>query len=204
MKHTGLRKHLFGLLGLQLLAGAVTSTSAATVDYKKLADGAQLSVDGGTLRIQFWSPEIVRVTYAPTTELPELKSLSVVATPVSLRLTEQQNAQAFTLASQKIKVRIDRQSGAVIFLDAADHVLLQEAAKGRQIEPATVAGASVTSATQSFIVAPDEGIYGLGQHQQGAWNYQASGTFKVQLAQSNTNVGIPVMSSSKGYVLALG
>ena len=64
-----------------------------------------------------------------------------------------------------------------------------------------MAGASVTSAEQAFDLSPDEGIYGLGQHQEGAWNYVAPGSFKVQLAQSNTNVGVPVMTSSKGYVL---
>ncbi len=38
-----------------------------------------------------------------------------------------------------MKVKIDKQTGAVSFLDPAGHVLLQEAAQGRKIEPATVA-----------------------------------------------------------------
>lgn len=199
--HIHKRKYLLGLLCIPFGVGLVIPTWAAVVHYKKLGGGAQLGVDGGTLRIQFWSPEIVRVTYASSTELPELKSLSVVATPQGVRLTEQESDQAFTLASQKIKVRIDRQSGAITFLDAANHVLLREATQGRQILPAMVANASVTSATQTFDLAPDEGIYGLGQHQQGAWNYEAGDSFKVRLAQANTEVGIPVMTSSKGYVL---
>jgi alpha-D-xyloside xylohydrolase len=201
VKHTQIRKYFVCVLFIQLLAGAVTSACGAAIGYKKLDDGAELSVDGGTLRIYFWSPEIVRVTYAPGVNLPELKSLSVVATPQSVRLTQQESGESYSLASQKIKVRIDRQTGAVTFLDAANRVLLKEATQGRQIEPATVAGASLSSATQSFDLGPDEGIYGLGQHQQGAWNYDASGSFKVRLAQSNTDVGIPVMTSSKGYVM---
>jgi alpha-D-xyloside xylohydrolase len=48
-------------------------------------------------------------------------------------------------------------------------------------------------------LAPDEGIYGLGQHQRGTWNYRTGGN--VRLAQSNTEVAIPVMTSSKGYML---
>ena len=188
-----------------LLAGALVGAGAplrAEVSgYKAQADGALVTVDGGTLRIQFWSPEIVRVTYAPSAELPELKSLSVIGAPELVRLARKEDKEAFTLASQKIKVSIDRQTGAVTLLDTAGHVLLEEAAKGRQVEAATVAGAAVTSAGQSFDLAPDEGIYGLGQHQQGAWNYEAKGSFKVTLAQSNTEVGIPVMTSSKGYVL---
>lgn len=201
MKLTRMQKPLSVALSIGILAATAAPLCAAPSQYKKLADGAQLSVDGGTLRVQFWTPEIVRVTYAPGTEIPELKSLSVVATPATTRLTQQESGQAFTLASGKIKVRIDKQTGVVTLLDPANHVLLQEAKQGREIQPATVAGAAVTSADQTFDLAPDEGIYGLGQHQQGAWNYDATGSFKVRLAQSNTEVGVPVMTSSKGYVL---
>ena len=80
-------------------------------------------------------------------------------------------------------------------------MLLQEAAQGRRIEPARVAGDAVTSCAQSFELTPNEGIYGLGQHQHGAWNYVSNGSFNVRLAQANTDVGIPVMTSSKGYML---
>lgn len=179
----------------------LASASAATANYKSTPEGAQLTVESGTLRIQFWSPEIVRVTYAPDTSLPELKSLSVVAKPVAVKVTHQETAKALILASSKIKVSIDKQTHAVTFLDSANHVLLQEIANGRAIAPTTIEGASVTSAAQAFKLASDEGIYGLGQHQQGLWNYEATGSFNQKLAQSNTNVGIPVMTSSKGYML---
>ena len=102
MKHTQIRKYFVCVLFIQLLAGAVTSACGAAIGYKKLDDGAELSVDGGTLRIYFWSPEIVRVTYAPGVNLPELKSLSVVATPQSVRLTQQESGESYSLASQKI------------------------------------------------------------------------------------------------------
>lgn len=110
-----------------------------------------------------------------------------------------ENGQAFTLSSPSVKVRIEKQTGAVSFLDATGHVLLREAADGRKFQPATIAGASVTSCAQSFETAPDEGIYGLGQHQRGAWNYNSGGS--VRLAQANMDVGVPVITSSKGYML---
>ena len=96
-------------------------------------------------------------------------------------MTQQHGSQTFTLASQKIKVNVDRQTGAVTFLNSSNQVLLQEAAHGRSIAPTTVAGAAVTSAAQSFHLASDEGIYGLGQHQEGAWNYEASGSFNAMV-----------------------
>jgi alpha-D-xyloside xylohydrolase len=177
------------------------SVSAAVTASKELPDGGQFTVDGGTLRIQFWSPEIVRVTFATSNEIPALKSLSVVASPTAVKLTRQQNDQTFTLATPRLKVRIDKQTGAVSFLDAAGQVLLREADQGRKIAPATVAGAAVTSCAQSFETALEEGIYGLGQHQQGTWNYSAGKGGNVKLAQGNTDVGVPVITSSKGYML---
>jgi alpha-D-xyloside xylohydrolase len=201
MKQSIMKIRLSYTLIIGILAVSLSSAWAAVTASKELPDGAQYTVDGGTLRIQFWSPEIVRVTYAATNELSALKSLSVVASPATVRFKQQQDDQAFTLATSDIKVKIDKQTGAVTFLDPADHVLLRETAQGRKIEPDRVAGAAVTSCAQSFDLSPDEGIYGLGQHQSGAWNYVSDGSFRVRLAQANTDVGIPVMTSSKGYVL---
>jgi len=98
-------------------------------------------------------------------------------------------------------VRINKETGAVSFLSPAEGLLLQERADGRKIEPATISGTPVTSCTESFDLAPDEGVYGLGQHQRGIWNYASGSGHSVRLAQANTDVGIPVVTSSKGYVL---
>ena len=128
-----MKKRLSFNLIIGVLAVSLASAGAAVTASKKLPDGAQFTVDGGTLRIQFWSQEIVRVTYAGAAELPALKSLSVVASPAAVHWTRQENDQAFTLATPRMKVRIDKQTGAVSFLDPAGHFLLREAAQGRRI-----------------------------------------------------------------------
>jgi alpha-D-xyloside xylohydrolase len=195
-------KELFcSTLLVSVLAISPAPARAAVTTSKKMSDDTQFNVDGGTLRVQFWADDIVRVTYAATNQLPETKSLSVVAGPVIVRLKREENERAFTLVAPRMKVKIDKQSGAVSFLNLADHVLLQESAEGRKIAPVTVAGAAVTSCAQSFETAADEALYGLGQHQKGAWNYSAGGGGSVRLAQANTDVGIPVITSSKGYML---
>jgi alpha-D-xyloside xylohydrolase len=194
-----MKKHLSFALVIGVLAVTAVPARAVVVTSNELPAGAQYAIDGGTLRVQFWSPEIARITFTTGTNLPILESLSVIAKPETVALTREKDDQAFTLASSDIKVKIDRQTGAVTFLDPAGHVLLQETAQGREIKPHTVAGDAVTSCTQSFELSPDEGIYGLGQHQHDVWNYLTDGP--VRLAQANTDVGIPVMTSSKGYML---
>ena len=193
-----MRKRLSFAVIISVLALPIASARAAVTESKELPSGEQFTVDGGTLRIQFWSDDIVRATYA-TGEIPKLESLAVVGSPVSVRLSRKQDAKSFTLVGPHLKVKVDKQTGAVSFLDAADHLLLQESAEGRKIAPATIAGTAVTSCAQSFALPADEGIYGLGQHQKGAWNYSSGGP--VRLAQANTDVGIPVITSSKGYML---
>ena len=193
-------KNAFAAFALAMMATCLGSASGAVTESTVSPDGVFYHVDGGTLRIQFWSPEIVRVTYTAGSELPTLNSLSVVAPPASVHWKRQENDQAFTLVAPRMKVRIDKLTGAVSFLDLADQPLLREAAQGRKIEPATQKGIEGTSCALSFELSPEEGIYGLGQHQRGAWNYGA-GEFDVRLAQANTDVGIPVMTSSKGYML---
>ena len=63
-----LRKYLLHALIVGILAATIVPARAVVTASKKLSNGAQYSVDGGTLRLQVWTPEIVRVTYAATNE----------------------------------------------------------------------------------------------------------------------------------------
>jgi alpha-D-xyloside xylohydrolase len=197
-------KRYFGAIAITLTA-CLPSAMGAVTGVREQPDGILVSVDGGTLRVQVWSDSVAHVTYAAAPELPTTKSLSVVGAPSMVKWTSQQDDQAVTLVAPRMKVRVDKQTGAVSFLDTSDHVLLQEAAKGRKIEPATQRGVTGTSCAQTFEVPASEGIYGLGQHQQGFFNYRSGGAqgtgVSVRLAQSNMEVGVPVITSSKGYVL---
>ena len=118
-----MRKNLSFTAIIGTLAIFMVSADAAITASEKLSDGAQYAVDGGTLRIQFWSPEIVRVTCAATNQLPGTESLSVVAKPEKAVLTRQENDQAFTLATSDLKVKINKQTGAVSFFYSAGHVI---------------------------------------------------------------------------------
>jgi alpha-D-xyloside xylohydrolase len=199
-----MRQRLSFALIVGFLAMTLAPAWAAITVSKKLPDGDQFAVDGGTLRVQFWSDYIVRITFAAT-EIPMLKSLSVVGKPATVRFTRQETDLAFMLVAPHMKVKVDKQTGAVSFLDLADNVLLQESAHGRIIAPATQRSVSGDSCEQAFELSPDEGIYGLGQHQHGVWNYLSGGPqgtgVTIRLAQANTDVGIPVITSSKGYIL---
>ena len=112
---------IIGALGRSL----VSAMAAVTVE-KDLPGAAQFAIDGGRLRIPFCWENIVRVTYPGTPALPEIKPLSVVGTPGSLLLKQGEDDKVFTLESPGLKVRIDRLTGAVGFLNHEGQVLLGE------------------------------------------------------------------------------
>jgi alpha-D-xyloside xylohydrolase len=176
-------------------AGAADAISS----FQKDATGVTLQMNPGVLRLEVFAPGIIRVTSATSNSLPDLTSLSVVAKPEHDKWKVSDSQGDVMVRTSELEAHVNRATGAVSFRDPAGDVLLAEAPDSRQMEPAKVAGADVTSCALTFAMAPDEGVYGLGQHQRGVWNYLTSGT--VRLAQANTDVGVPVISSSKGYML---
>src|SRR5512136_284336 len=103
-----MKTRLFAALGIGALAMSLLPARAQVSKSKELPDGAQFRVDGGTLRVQFWADNIVRVTFAASNEIPALRSLSVVASPAAVNLTRQEDDQVFALAAPRLKVQIDK------------------------------------------------------------------------------------------------
>jgi len=163
---------------------------------QKRSDGVALTMQSGTMRLQVWSDRVIRVTYAPTAELPVNKSLSVVGKPGKSKWKLRENPEAVTLETPALRARVDLKTGAVSFYDLNDKPILQEAEGGREFALSPVKEVGGTSVRQSFVLAPDERVYGLGQHQSGVWNYRGT---TVHLQQRNMEVGLPVLVSSKGY-----
>jgi len=67
----------------------------------------------------------------------------------------------------------------------------------RSLRPVEVNGEQTFHAEVSFgMYGSHEGLYGLGQHQAGVWNYRGE---TVDLSQENTNIAIPLLISTNGY-----
>jgi alpha-D-xyloside xylohydrolase len=114
--------------------------------------------------------------------------------PVQGRLWSPVNA---ILDTGTIKVAISLDWGNLEFQDEQGHPLLQEFQDSpRRYVPTVVNGESLYSVRDQFYPAVQEGIYGLGQHQNGVFNYRGT---VLELAQANTDVTIPLMLSTNGY-----
>lgn len=160
------------------------------------ANGVTLHLPSARLRAQVWSDSVVRITYSHGDSIPELHSFSVISKPASAKWSYTSDTEQLTLRTAALVVKIDRKSGTVSFCDATGRAILDEARDGHAFAPPTTQAVTSNSIKQSFVLDPAEGIYGLGQHQQGFWNYRGH---TVHLQQQNMEVGLPVLLSSKGY-----
>jgi alpha-D-xyloside xylohydrolase len=160
---------------------------------RKNPDGIVMITPSGTLRLQVWSDRIIRVTFAPGTALPTNQSLSVIGNPAKTKWTLHQTPDDVTVETKTIRARANRQTGVVSFYDGNGQIILRE--KSRNVAVTDVSG-DKARVQQTFDSPLDEHIYGLGQHQKGAWNYRGS---IVRLLQENMEVAVPVLVSTKGY-----
>ncbi len=185
------------LLGL-ITARAAFPATPVEITAQKQPDGVVFRWAGGILRLQVWTDHVIRVTYAPGTALPDTKSLCVIAQPAPVKWRFSETPGSFSLATGDLEARVDRQSGAVSFFDAAGKPYLAETPGGRSFAPTTVKNLAAQQAEQDFVLPADEEIFGLGQQAGGPWNYRAH---TVQLLQSNRNIALPVLVSNRGYGL---
>ena len=155
------------------------------------------TVDGLT-RLEILGDRTIRVIHTPSDQLPQRQSQAVIATPGKTDWQLKDSGAFLQMSTPVLTVQVDKVTGRVQFMDHSGKIFLAEAEDGTSLEPATVGVAETLHVSQQFKRDPKEALYGLGQHQQGYMNYTGK---SVHLQQENREVAVPVLLSSKGYVL---
>src|SRR5690606_1586789 len=93
-------------------------------------------------------------------------------------------------------VKVSLKNGGVSFFDVNGKKILKELSNGRNFNRNMYDGEPAYAVKQYFVSQPNEAYYGLGQHQQGMVNYKGR---QVELLQTNTEVAVPFLYSSKNY-----
>jgi alpha-D-xyloside xylohydrolase len=183
----------------------VNASPPAVVSWQRQADGVTFQLQAGTLRVQVWTPRVIRIVYVPSGGAAKHRSVSVISSPQRVPWRLLINPRYVALSTGVTGVQVDRATSAVHFVDASGATILTETAGGRELNPVSLAGSSMPAAyrsRQSFELPSDEDIYGLGQHRlptsQGNMGYRGS---SVTLEQANREVAIPFLTSSRGYGL---
>src|SRR3972149_10483375 len=171
---------------------------------ERLSDGVlfeikkQKETDAQMIKVQVLSEEIIHVIASPEKTFSSRRSLMVEKTnwePNDWFM--QENDNYVEISTSKIKVRVNKDNGAITFFDSEGKIILQEKADdGKIITPAKVMGEETYHIQQLFKSPEDEAFYGLGQHQNDLMNYKGH---DVDLWQLNIVAAIPFLVSSKNY-----
>ena len=188
----------FALILAPFAAKAQWNPPNPVVNFEKLANGVEIHQKAGVLRLEVDAPDVLHVTYSPLGGSPETRASDHVVIKQdwpAATFDVTSDDKAITLSTQKLKVVIERESGAIHYIGAGGKQLTTDGY--RSLEAAEVNGEKTFHAEVFFpIYGSHEGFYGLGQHQAGVWNYRGE---KIPLEQENTEIAIPLLVSSNGY-----
>ena len=192
------------------------NTPNPVMSFEKKTDGLEVRQKDGVLRLEVKAEDLIHVTYSPLDfQGPERASDWVVVKKdwPAAAFDVSENGRAITLATAKLRVVIERESGAVHYIAPEGATAAGATGPGskggalrgkllttdgyRSLRPVEVNGEQTFHAEVVFpIYGSHEGLYGLGQHQAGVWNYRGE---TVDLSQENTNIAIPLLISTNGY-----
>ena len=182
------------LCSTTLLALAVLLPAAEPAVTRE-GRGVTLRTADGWVRVQADAERRFHVTAGPGAPQAERASYVVITPPEAVPVTVGTEGPTLTVATATLTARIDRATGAVTFVDPQGAVVLAE--QSRRFAPSTAKGANgLLQIEQTFATQQDEGLYGLGQQQDGHWDWRG---LPVELTQHNTVIAVPMLVSSRGY-----
>ncbi len=179
--------------------GSITCATPAPTGtgYTVEKNGVTFTVGSGKMKVQVCADDTIRVQYGSTSTLPTKASLSIsnaFEPPPAFCVTEA--AGALTITTSRLKVKVNQSTGLVSYFDLDDKAIVAETKKSSTA--ATVQGTSTFKIDTAFTSTADEGIFGLGQRQDGNMNMKGKTS---RLYNDNSWIHISVMVSSKGYGL---
>ena len=187
-----------------LLSFLVHQSVVAGIPYQRTEKGVIVYADsvltgiGGAVKLELLSDKIVRVVSVPARQFSADQSLITVAQEQSFRDWQlEENETQLIIKTRSLKVVVEAGTGAVSFYDPAGALLVTEKkAGGRTFERVVHEGQASWKLTQHFQGQSGEAWYGLGQHQDGVYNYRGR---QVYFFQNNTEVAIPFLVSTNQY-----
>lgn len=166
----------------------------------RLPDGLDLITDDGLLRIQVMSERILHVLYTLQAGFSQAKSLMVIGRPQPYPAWKlQETGEMLVLSTPRLALEINMNTGAFTWKDWQANRLLREPQRGGKfLQEIDLGDRKAVSTRLDLVFSAGEAVYGLGQHEEGVYNYR--GHSQV-LYQHNLKVAMPVLVSTRGYAL---
>ena len=168
-------------------------------EFQKTTSGIKTTISGKQtdIEIQWFGPNTLRVLKTPQGKSVKKESLSVIAQPQNsgIKITTPGNG-CIVMKSQTLTVILNPQTGIITYAKPNGDALLIEQENVKAFTPVNDAGRSTYSVYQVFTTSKEEGLYGLGQLQNGQMMQRG---MTKHLVQGNVEDVSPFFQSTKGY-----
>lgn len=164
--------------------------------FEKGERGINFTSQGMDIRVEFFTPDVVRVYKTLQAEAYENKSLVVDVQKEPVKIDIVQNKNFVTLASSDLKVKVNLTTAGIEFFKKNGEKLLLDKDYGTRFTKIDDAGKPSYNVRTEFLLDEYEPIYGLGQIQDNVLNRRNS---KHHLQNENMHTTSPFFMSIKGY-----
>ena len=152
---------------------------------------------GMVVEISFYTPDMVRVLKYPQGSEFKSESRVVIKQPEPLMLKQGSEGQTETLSSGSLTVKLNTKTGAVTFENDKGEEIISECFTS--FTPEKYGDNETYNVRTSFLLDPEEPIYGIGQVMDGKFNRRNS---RHHLQNENMFTYSPYfMSPKKGYAI---
>ncbi len=193
------------LVGVSSAAMPANQAPQPVPQVQSNQDGFVATLNGERLRVTVCSDSVIHVVAATGDQEVHGASpaqpwmLENSAACPGAKFDFRQNEVGATLTTAKLRVKLDNKGDNLVYSTNDGKELLRESsAIPRTYAPLEIGGTKGTTVEDRFMPEMTEGLYGLGQHQSGVFNYRG-GT--VELGQNNTDITVPLLVSTRGYGL---
>lgn len=165
--------------------------------HARLREGVQFRVNGVSKNLIFYAPDTVRVNATLGENYWSAASLVVTGRPRAVPFSISETPTTLAIVSQKLRIEVDKASGALRFLDRQGRLYTSEQAGAPQtLKKVLISAAPTYEAQNTLTLHPDEAIYGFGFTGDDGSNRRGK---DLLLVQTNVGIIIPVMMSSRRY-----
>ncbi len=187
---------LYGLIGLFYFLSVLPVCGENSVTVKN--KGVVIDEGAVQLIITCLDKHIVHIQACPKSVSEVRKSL--VVDDSCFRFDDfrvSRNKTKVLVRTSRLTVEYDKVLKRITFIDrGTGEVILAE--NSRDIVAGQEAGENIHRVIQRFALDPEEAVYGLGQYQDGVFNYRGK---VVNLVHANREIANPVLLSTRNYVL---
>ena len=167
--------------------------------YQETENGIKTSINDKKIdvEVQWFTPNSLRILKTPLGKTVEKKSLSVITKPnkSGVKITTSDNNR-IVMKSPVLTVTLNTENGIMTYAKTDGTILLKENENSKPFTPMKDADRDTYTVYQGFITDKEEGLYGLGQLQNGQMMQR---NMSKLLIQGNIEDVSPIFQSTKGY-----